>query len=141
LVGRPEGRKPLGTPRWWLENNIKMDRQKVRLIWFIVVTAGLWILNIFNVLWTVINIRKPTCQFTSINNFQQHSAHSVDMHELLHIQKKNFLLAPFFMYFKIYKKKSNKMQQCIKIVFIPDLYETQHVSGDTPSIIRSLKPH
>jgi len=29
-------------------------------------------------------------------------------------------------------------QQCIKI-FISYLYEAQHVSGDTPPIIRSLK--
>jgi hypothetical protein len=35
-------------------------------------------------------------------------------------------------------KKCNKMQQCIKI-FISYLYEAQHVSGDTPPIIRSLK--
>jgi hypothetical protein len=32
----------------------------------------------------------------------------------------------------IHKKKSNKMQQCIKILIIPYLYEAQHVSGDTP---------
>jgi hypothetical protein len=30
------------------------------------------------------------------------------------------------------------MQQCI-IIFISYLYEAQHVSGDTPPIIRSLK--
>jgi hypothetical protein len=39
----------------------------------------------------------------------------------------------------IHKEKSNKMQQCIKIFIIPYLYEAQHVSGDTPPIIRSLK--
>jgi len=33
------------------------------------------------------------------------------------------------------------MQQCIKIFIIPYLYEAQHVSGDTPPIIRSLKLH
>jgi hypothetical protein len=38
----------------------------------------------------------------------------------------------------IRKEKSEKMQQCIKIFIIPYLYETQHVSGDTPPIIRSL---
>jgi len=32
------------------------------------------------------------------------------------------------------------MQQCIKI-FISYLYEAQHVSGDTPPIIWSLKLH
>jgi len=32
------------------------------------------------------------------------------------------------------------MQQCIKI-FIPCLYEAQHVSGDIPPIFRSLKLH
>ena len=41
----------------------------------------------------------------------------------------------------IHKEKSNKMQQCIKIFIIPYLYEAQHVSGDTPPIIRSLKLH
>jgi len=39
------------------------------------------------------------------------------------------------------KKKSNKMQQCIKIFIIPYFYEAQYVSGDTPPIIRSLKLH
>ena len=39
------------------------------------------------------------------------------------------------------KEKSNKMQQCIKIFINPYLYEGQHVSGDTPPIIRSLKLH
>jgi hypothetical protein len=38
-------------------------------------------------------------------------------------------------------KKSNKMQQCIKIFIISYLHENQHVSGDTPPIIRSLKLH
>jgi len=38
------------------------------------------------------------------------------------------------------QRKSNKMQQCIRI-FISYLYEAQHVSGDTPPIIRSLKLH
>jgi hypothetical protein len=38
------------------------------------------------------------------------------------------------------QRKSNKMQHCIKI-FISYLYEAQHVSGDTPPIIRSLKLH
>jgi len=41
----------------------------------------------------------------------------------------------------IHKEKSNKMQQYIKIFIIPYLYETQHVSGDTPPNIRSLKLH
>jgi len=41
----------------------------------------------------------------------------------------------------IRKEKSNKIQQCINIFIIPYLYEARHVSGDTPSIIRSLKPH
>ena len=31
------------------------------------------------------------------------------------------------------------MQQCIKICIIQYLYEAQHVSGDTPPIIRNLK--
>ena len=33
------------------------------------------------------------------------------------------------------------MQQCIRIFIILYLYEAQHVSGDTPPIIRSLKLH
>jgi hypothetical protein len=33
------------------------------------------------------------------------------------------------------------MQQYIKIFIIPYLYEAQHVLGDTPPIIRSLKLH
>jgi len=33
------------------------------------------------------------------------------------------------------------MQQCIKIFIIPYLYEDQHVSDNTPAIIRSLKQH
>ena len=41
----------------------------------------------------------------------------------------------------IHKEKSNKMQQCIKISIIPYLYETHHVSGHTPPIIRNLKLH
>jgi hypothetical protein len=41
----------------------------------------------------------------------------------------------------IHKEKSNKMQQCVKIFIIPYLYEAQHVLGDTPPIIRSLKLH
>ena len=33
------------------------------------------------------------------------------------------------------------MQQCIKILLFLILNEAQHVSGDTPPIIRSLKLH
>jgi hypothetical protein len=33
------------------------------------------------------------------------------------------------------------MQQCIKILLFPILNEAQHVSGETPPIIRSLKLH
>jgi len=33
------------------------------------------------------------------------------------------------------------MQQCIKILLFLVLNEAQHVSGNTPSIIRSLKLH
>jgi len=33
------------------------------------------------------------------------------------------------------------MQECIKIFIISYLYEAQHVSGDTPPIIRGLKLH
>jgi hypothetical protein len=38
-------------------------------------------------------------------------------------------------------KKTNKMQQCIKILLFLILNEVQHASGDTPPIIRSLKLH
>jgi hypothetical protein len=41
----------------------------------------------------------------------------------------------------LHKRKSNKIQQFIKICIIPYLYEAQHVSVDTPPIIRSLKLH
>jgi hypothetical protein len=41
----------------------------------------------------------------------------------------------------ILTEKSNKMQQCIKILLFFILNEAQHVSGDTPPIIRSLKLH
>jgi hypothetical protein len=43
--------------------------------------------------------------------------------------------------FYSYSEKSNKMQQYNKILFFLILYEAQHVSGDTPPIIRSLKLH
>jgi len=39
---------------------------------------------------------------------------------------------------KIHKEKSNKMQNLSNYI-IPYLYEAQHVSGDTPPNIRSLK--
>ena len=48
---------------------------------------------------------------------------------------------PIFPKSTIHKEKSNKMQQCINIFITPYLYEAQHVSGDTPPIIRSLKLH
>jgi len=38
-------------------------------------------------------------------------------------------------------RKPNKMQQCIKILLFLILNEAQHVWGDTPPIIRSLKLH
>jgi hypothetical protein len=41
----------------------------------------------------------------------------------------------------VQKEKCNKMQQCIKNLIISYLYESQHVSGETPPIIRSLKLH
>jgi hypothetical protein len=40
-----------------------------------------------------------------------------------------------------YSENPNKMQQCIKILLFLTLNEVQHVSGDTPPIIRSLKLH
>jgi len=39
----------------------------------------------------------------------------------------------------ILTEKPNKMQLCIKILLFLILSEAQHVSGDTPPIIRSLK--
>jgi hypothetical protein len=41
--------------------------------------------------------------------------------------------------FLIYKKKSNNMQQCIKILLFHRLLKSQHVSSGTPLIIRSSK--
>ena len=38
-------------------------------------------------------------------------------------------------------EKSKKMQQCIKILLFLILNEAEHVSGDTPPIVRSLKLH
>ena len=38
-------------------------------------------------------------------------------------------------------KTPNKVQQCIRILLFLILNEAQHVSGDKPPIIRSLKPH
>jgi len=38
-------------------------------------------------------------------------------------------------------EKPNKMQECIKILLFLILNKAQHVSGDTPSIIRNLKLH
>jgi hypothetical protein len=29
LVGEPEGERPLGTPRWWWADNIKMDLREI----------------------------------------------------------------------------------------------------------------
>jgi len=39
------------------------------------------------------------------------------------------------------REKPNKLQQCIKILLFLVLNEAQHVSGDTPPILRSLKLH
>jgi hypothetical protein len=41
----------------------------------------------------------------------------------------------------IRKEKSKKMQKYIKNFIIPYLYEAQHVSGDIPPVIKSLKLH
>jgi hypothetical protein len=40
---------------------------------------------------------------------------------------------------KIHQEKSNKIKNMCQNFIIPYLYEAQHVSGDTPLIIRSLK--
>jgi len=45
------------------------------------------------------------------------------------------------MHVSVHKEKSNKMQQCIKILLFHIFYKTQHVSGNTSPIIRSLKLH
>jgi hypothetical protein len=42
---------------------------------------------------------------------------------------------------KVLTEKPNKMQQCINILLFLNLNEAQHVSGNTPPIIRSLKLH
>jgi len=47
-------------------------------------------------------------------------------------------MTPYFV-LTILTEKPNKMQQCIKIVLFLILNEAQHVSGNTPPIIRSLK--
>jgi hypothetical protein len=43
------------------------------------------------------------------------------------------------MYDDSYSEKPSKMQQCIKILLFLILNKAQHVSGDTPPIIRSLE--
>jgi hypothetical protein len=49
-VGKPEGKRPLGRPRYRWEDNIKMDLQEVRLerawtglVWLRIRTGG-WLL-------------------------------------------------------------------------------------------------
>ena len=56
------------------------------------------------------------------------------------------LVCSIYLYFKIYtyifnyySENPNKTQQCINIVLFLILNEAQHVSGDTPPVIRSLK--
>jgi hypothetical protein len=39
LVGKPEGRRPLGRPRRRWEDNIKMDLREVRWAW----TGSIWL--------------------------------------------------------------------------------------------------
>jgi hypothetical protein len=43
--------------------------------------------------------------------------------------------------FNSYREKPNKMQKYIKILLFLVLHEAQNVSGNTPTIIRSLKLH
>jgi hypothetical protein len=44
LVGRPEGRRPLGRPRRRWEDNIKMDLQEVRWgAWIGLIWLRIWI--------------------------------------------------------------------------------------------------
>jgi hypothetical protein len=40
LVGKPEGKRPLGRPRRRLEDNIKMDLQEVGSSWLSIGTVG-----------------------------------------------------------------------------------------------------
>jgi hypothetical protein len=44
LVGRPEGKRPLGRPRCRWEDNIKMDRGEIGF--------GVWIRSIWLRIWT-----------------------------------------------------------------------------------------
>jgi len=48
---------------------------------------------------------------------------------------------PFVTRLSTSQRKSNKMQECIKFFFISYLCEAQHVSGDKPPTIMSLKLH
>jgi hypothetical protein len=34
LVGKPEGKRPLGRPRRWWEDNIRMDLKRDRIGWY-----------------------------------------------------------------------------------------------------------
>jgi hypothetical protein len=40
VVGKPEGRRPLGRPRRRWVNNIKMDLREIGLIWLRIGTNG-----------------------------------------------------------------------------------------------------
>jgi hypothetical protein len=42
LVGKPEGKRPLGSPRYRWEDNIKMD---LRVIEWVVWTGFLWLMT------------------------------------------------------------------------------------------------
>jgi hypothetical protein len=68
-------------------------------------------------------------------------------HKILISGKLRYLATPFpgdvrenNFYYNSYRK-IQQMQQCTNIFIIPYLCKAQHVSGDTPSIIRSLKLH
>jgi hypothetical protein len=39
-MGKPEGKKPLGRPRRWWENNIGMDLREIGFIWLRIGTNG-----------------------------------------------------------------------------------------------------
>jgi len=42
LVGKPEGRRPFGRPKCRLENNIKMDLQKIKWGWSGLICLRIW---------------------------------------------------------------------------------------------------
>jgi len=66
---------------------------------------------------------------------------SIYIYDISHLRVKIWFSCIRASQYNSYSENPNKMQQCIKILLFLILNEGQHVSGDTPPIIRSLKLH